>query len=79
MDISLLTPDKQVKLEYWLDVIRQCRASGLTNQDWCGASTMRLLLKTRTNTKNGKLKQLYFSRFPCYNQSIHTEVCYAVK
>ncbi len=35
MDISTLTPDKQVKLQYWLDVIRQCRASGLTNQTWC--------------------------------------------
>jgi len=35
MDISTLTPDKQVKLRYWLDVIRQCRASGLTNQVWC--------------------------------------------
>lgn len=35
MDISSLTPDKQVKLQYWLDVIRQCRASGLTNQVWC--------------------------------------------
>ena len=35
MDISTLTPDKQMKLQYWLDVIRQCRASGLTNQAWC--------------------------------------------
>ena len=35
MDISSLTPDKQVKLQFWLDVIRQCRASGLTNQAWC--------------------------------------------
>ena len=35
MDISTLTPDKQVKLQYWLHVIRQCRASGLTNQAWC--------------------------------------------
>ena len=35
MDLSSLTPDKQVKLQYWLDVIRQCRASGLTNQLWC--------------------------------------------
>lgn len=35
MDIYTLTPDKQVKLQYWLDVIRQCRASGLTNQAWC--------------------------------------------
>ena len=35
MNLSTLTPDKQVKLQYWLDVIRQCRASGLTNQAWC--------------------------------------------
>ncbi len=35
MNISALTPDKQVKFQYWLDVIRQCRASGLTNQVWC--------------------------------------------
>ena len=35
MDIASLIPDKQVKLQYWLDVIRQCRASGLTNQAWC--------------------------------------------
>ena len=35
MDLSSLTPDKQVKLQYWLDVIQQCRASGLTNQIWC--------------------------------------------
>ena len=35
MDLSSLTPDKQVKLQYWLDVIRRCRASGLTNQIWC--------------------------------------------
>ena len=35
MDIFTLIPDKQMKLQYWLDVIRQCRASGLTNQAWC--------------------------------------------
>ncbi|MBD8934589.1 MAG: IS66 family insertion sequence hypothetical protein [Lachnospiraceae bacterium] len=35
MDLSSLTPDKQVILQYWLDVIRQCRASGPTNQLWC--------------------------------------------
>ena len=35
MDLSVLPPDKQVKLQYWLEVIRQCRASGLTNQAWC--------------------------------------------
>ena len=35
MGISFLTPDKQVKLQYWLDVIRQSRTSGLTNQIWC--------------------------------------------
>ena len=40
MDLSSLTPDKQVKLQYWLDVIRQCRASGLTNQIWCEQETV---------------------------------------
>ena len=35
MDISSLTHDKQVKLQYRLDVIRQCRASGLTHQACC--------------------------------------------
>ena len=35
MDISSLTPDKQVKFQYWLNVIHECRASGLTNRDWC--------------------------------------------
>ena len=35
MGISSLTPDKQVKLQYWVKVIRQCRASGPTNQTWC--------------------------------------------
>ena len=35
MDISSLTPDKQVKYQYWLNVIHECRASGLTNQIWC--------------------------------------------
>lgn len=35
MDLSSLTPDKQVKLQYWLDVIRQCGDSELTNQIWC--------------------------------------------
>lgn len=42
MDISSLTPDKQVKLRYWLDVIRQCRASGLTNQAWCEQNNISL-------------------------------------
>lgn len=42
MDISSLTPGKRVKLQYWLDVIRQCRASGMTNQDWCEQNTVSL-------------------------------------
>ena len=29
MDISSLTPDKQVKLQYWLNIPLQCSASGL--------------------------------------------------
>lgn len=35
MGIASLTPDKQVKLQYWVAVIRQCRASGPMNQTWC--------------------------------------------
>ena len=35
MDITSLTPDKQVKFQYWLNVIHECRASGLTNREWC--------------------------------------------
>ena len=42
MDISSLTPGKQEKLQYWLDVIRQCRASGMTNQDWCEQNAVSL-------------------------------------
>ena len=43
MDLSSLTPDKQMKLQYWLDVIRQCRASGLTNQIWCEQHDMQYM------------------------------------
>jgi hypothetical protein len=30
-----LSPVKQVKIEYWLEVIHKCRASGLTNTEFC--------------------------------------------
>ena len=55
MDISTLTPDKQVKLQYWLDVIRQCRASGLTNQAWCEQHDIfkKLLLLDRKDPEAG--------------------------
>lgn len=46
MDISSFTPAKQVKLQYWLVVIRQCRASGLTNQAWCEQNNVSLKLQT---------------------------------
>ena len=42
MDISSFTPNKQVKLQYWLDVIRQCKASGLTSQAWCEQNNVSL-------------------------------------
>lgn len=35
MNFEELTPVKQVKIRYWLDVIHQCRDSGLTNESWC--------------------------------------------
>lgn len=35
METTSLTPNKQVKLQYWLQMIHECRASGLTNRAWC--------------------------------------------
>ena len=35
MDISSLTPKRQVQIQFWLNAIHECRASGLTNQAWC--------------------------------------------
>lgn len=35
MNFSSLPPDKQMKLQFCLDVIQQCKASILTNQIWC--------------------------------------------
>ena len=35
MDLSTMTSYKQVKIQYWLRVIHECRASGMTNQAWC--------------------------------------------
>ena len=32
METKSLTPTKQVKLQYWLQAIHECRASGLTNK-----------------------------------------------
>ena len=42
MELSSLTPDRQIKFQYWLDIIRQCRASGLTNQAWCEQNSVSL-------------------------------------
>ena len=42
MDISTLTPKKQVKIQFWLKIIKECRASGLTNRDWCEQNNIHL-------------------------------------
>lgn len=42
MDISSLTPNTQVKIQFWLKAIRECRASGLTNQAWCEQNNLSL-------------------------------------
>ena len=42
MDISSLTPKKQVKIQFWLNAIRECRSSGLTNQAWCEQNNLSL-------------------------------------
>lgn len=70
MDISSLTPNKQVKLQYWLDVIRQCRASGMTNQDWCEQNDVSLksyyywLAKIRKLALEDLPKKQYASTLP---------------
>ena len=63
MDLSSLTPDKQVKLQYWLDVIRQCRASGLTNQIWCEQHDISLKSYYYWLSKIRKLLKARFIRF----------------
>lgn len=40
MDITSLSPKQQVKFQYWLGVIHECRASGLTNQAWCSQNNI---------------------------------------
>ena len=64
MDISTLTPDKQVKLQYWLDVIRQCRASGLTNQAWCEQHDISL---KSCHYWNAKIRKLALEELPRKN------------
>ena len=68
MDISSLTPDKQVKLQYWLDVIRQCRASGLTNQAWCEQHNISL---KSYYYWIAKIRKLALEDLPRKNNEIH--------
>lgn len=42
MDISSLTPNTQVKIQFWLKAIREYRSSGLTNQAWCEQNNLSL-------------------------------------
>lgn len=30
-----LTPNAQLRIQYWLDIIHQCRESGQSNSQWC--------------------------------------------
>ena len=61
MDLSSLTPDKQVKLQYWLDVIRQCRASGLTNQLWCEQHDIPLKRKNTSYLSNNCKYDVFYN------------------
>lgn len=45
---------KQVRLQYWLDVIRQCRAFGLKNQAWCEQNQISLKSYYYWIAQNGK-------------------------
>lgn len=69
MDMSSLTPDKQVKLQYWLEVIRQCRASGLTNQAWCEQHN--ISLKSYYYWIE-KIRKLALEDLPRKNNGIHS-------
>lgn len=68
MDISSLTPDKQVKLQYWLEVIRQCKASGLTNQAWCEQHNISL---KSYYYWIAKIRKLALEDLPRKNNGIH--------
>ena len=68
MDISSLTPNKQVKLQYWLDVIRQCRASGLTNQAWCEEHNISL---KSYYYWIAKIRKLALEDFPYKSYGVH--------
>ena len=70
MDISSLTPDRQVKLRYWLDVIRQCRASGLTNQAWCEQNNVSL---KSYYYWIAKIRRLALEDLPRKNNGIHSQ------
>jgi len=77
MDISSLTPDKQVKFQYWLNVIHECRASGLTNQDWCETHNISLksyyywIAKFRKLALEELPRKEYASSLPILPNRIH--------
>ena len=35
MNLNKLTPVQQVRMQNWIEIIRECQASGLTNKEWC--------------------------------------------
>ena len=55
MDFSTLSPKKQVKIQHWLKVIHDCRASGMTNLAFCEQNGIykKLLLLNRIDQKAG--------------------------
>lgn len=70
MDISSFTPDKQVKFQYWLDVIRRCRASGLTNQAWCEQHNVSL---KSYYYWIAKIRRLALEDLPRKNYGVHSQ------
>ena len=35
MNLNELTPVQQVRMQNWIEIIRQCQSSGLTNKERC--------------------------------------------
>lgn len=35
MNLNELTPVQQVRMQNWIQIIRECQSSGMTNKEWC--------------------------------------------
>lgn len=69
-----LSPVKQVKIEYWLEVIHKCRASGLTNTEFCKQNNIVNVNIKFTNSTNIKVTSLTNVYTPSSDESLSSLV-----